>query len=414
MIDVVTTLCTNLLRIYIIHRFMVLFFQTDIEEKKKEYFSYALFGILTAVIHIVFHFPPANMAVNILMLYFITRCYAGSQGKKIFVTLLVYGMNAGCDFLAVYTLTNYWATQSFYEGVAYVTVFLFAVCEFIVEKILIKNRGEQKIPYWNVLLIIACVSIGLMNLLMMINTQNRWPLVLLSAGLIAVDLLIFYLYDVLVSACQKTQEMALFEKQMLIYSNQLDVMAQSEEKVKSLRHDMKNHLRELSVMAYSREYQKIIDYIKDMQIYMQNPDELVSSGNKSLDGLLNYFLGQAEKCLERVDYNICVPENLEIAAIDLNIIMGNLFDNAIEAASHASQSWLVLNISYEKGMLFILMRNSFRHKLRKQGGRYLTTKDEKGHGLGLENVRKAVERYHGTMEIAEDNKIFEVKILLFI
>ena len=65
----------------------------------------------------------------------------------------------------------------------------------------------------------------------------------------AVVLLIFYLYDVLISAYKKLEEQSLMEKQMLIYSHQLDVLMQSEEKVKALRHDLKNHLGELALMA---------------------------------------------------------------------------------------------------------------------------------------------------------------------
>jgi len=43
MFVLITTLSTNLLRTYIIYRFMRLFFWTDIEEKKKERACYVLF-----------------------------------------------------------------------------------------------------------------------------------------------------------------------------------------------------------------------------------------------------------------------------------------------------------------------------------------------------------------------------------
>ena len=48
MFALITTLSTNLLRTYIIYRFMRLFFWTDIEEKKKERACYVLFFVLTA------------------------------------------------------------------------------------------------------------------------------------------------------------------------------------------------------------------------------------------------------------------------------------------------------------------------------------------------------------------------------
>ena len=47
------------------------------------------------------------------------------------------------------------------------------------------------------------------------------------------------------------------EKQMLIYSHQLDVLMQSEEKVKALRHDLKNHLGELAFMAGNQNNEEI-------------------------------------------------------------------------------------------------------------------------------------------------------------
>ena len=51
---------------------------------------------------------------------------------------------------------------------------------------------------------------------------------------------------------------------MLIYSHQLDVLMQSEEKVKALRHDMKNHLGELALMAGNQNNEEIRKYIQDM------------------------------------------------------------------------------------------------------------------------------------------------------
>ena len=86
---------------------------------------------------------------------------------------------------------------------------------------------------------------------------------------------------------------------MLIYSHQLDVLMQLEEKVKALRHDLENHLGELAFMAGNQNNEEIQKYIQDMGEYMQNQSELVSCGNKNLDSLLNYLLSgkkETESC----------------------------------------------------------------------------------------------------------------------
>ena len=201
---------------------------------------------------------------------------------------------------------------------------------------------------------------------------------------------------------------------MLIYSHQLDVLMQSEEKVKALRHDMKNHLGELALMAANQNNEEIRKYIQDMGEYMQNQSELVSCGNRNLDSLLNYLLGQAKKKLNHVEYEVRVPSDLCISAFDLNVILGNLTENAIEAAEQTKDKWMSVDIYYEKGMLSMEIKNSFQHELAVKKNKLLSTKEEKGHGIGLANVRKMVEKYQGFMDVSNTNQIFTVKVMLYL
>lgn len=413
MFALITTLSTNLLRTYIIYRFMRLFFWTDIEEKKKERACYVLFFILTAGVHLIFCSPGMSVITNIVLIFLITVCYEGALKKKIFVTLLVYGTNMGCDLVSVHLLTDYSITGKVGECAAYITVLLLLICDVISEKILIKNKGEDKTPHGMILAVISALCLAEL-LIVEQELKNRILLVLFGCCVLAVVLLIFYLYDVLISAYKKLEEQSLMEKQMLIYSHQLDVLMQSEEKVKALRHDMKNHLGELALMAGNQNNEEILKYIHDMGEYMQNQSELVSCGNKNLDSLLNYLLGQAKKKLNHVEYEVRVPSDLCISAFDLNVILGNLIENAIEAAEQTKDKWMSVDIYYEKGMLSMEIKNSFQHELAVEKNKLLSTKEEKGHGIGLANVRKMVEKYQGFMDVSNTNQIFTVKVMLYL
>ena len=57
-------------------------------------------------------------------------------------------------------------------------------------------------------------------------------------------------------------------------------------------------------------------------------------------------------------------------------------------------------------MLFVgqqlQMKGDYRFRCRKEG-----------HGIGLQNVKLVVEKYHGQMEICHTEKSFQVKILLY-
>lgn len=415
MFELIITLSTNLFRTYLIRKFMTIFFETDVEDKRKEKVIYFLFFLFTSVVYLQFHFPPANIFINILMIYLITLQYVGEQKKKILITLLIYGINMICDVLSMYSCNNYIVGREYNEMAAYITVFLISICEFIIERFLVKKREISFVPpYWNILLTIPVISIGILLVLIMNNLNNRRILIIVSAGILLINLLIFYLYDALVLAYLKLEENTLFERQIASFSNQLNVLTQSEEKVRALRHDMKHHLNELLAMANKCGEKEICDYIHNMHMYMENPHEYVSSGNKEIDSLLNYMLNKAENILTKVDYKINVPKELSISSFDLNVIIGNLMDNAILASSHSKKKWLSVSLSYEKGMLFINVRNSYDDFVEKSGNDYLSTKKEaRGHGIGLQNVKKVVNSYRGTMQITDTHQIFDVKIMLY-
>ena len=126
------------------------------------------------------------------------------------------------------------------------------------------------------------------------------------------------------------------------------------------------------------------------------------------------MLNKAERILERVDYKINVPKELDINSFDLNIIVGNLLENAIDAAKDSEEKWIEVSMNYEQGILFIRIRNSFDNVVQRRGNTYLTTKKKTvGHGIGLQNVKKVVDNYKGEMQILDSDNIFDVKIILY-
>ena len=80
----------------------------------------------------------------------------------------------------------------------------------------------------------------------------------------------------------------------------------------------------------------------------------------------------------------------------------------------AKDKWMSVDIYYEKGILSMEIKNSFQHELAVEKNKLLSTKEEKGHGIGLANVRKMVEKYQGFMDVSNTNQIFTVKVMLYL
>lgn len=415
MFDIITALSTNLFRTFILKKFMSILFPTEMENKRKESYLYMLFFGVTTLAYLAFHSPPVNIIVNLLMIYMVAQIYSGEQKKKILISILIYGINMACDVLSIYSFSDYIVGERYNEIAAYITVLLICICEFVVEKFVIEKRKmEFTPPHWNILILIPMISIAILFVLLMNNLNNRMILMIVSAGILFINMLIFYLYNTLLNTYLKLEEHDLFERQIASYANQLDVLMQSEEKISALRHDMKHHLNELLIMAGKNSGQEIIDYIQNMQMFIENKREYSCSGNKEVDSILNYMINKAQKNLHEVEYDISIPKEMPVRLFDLNVIFGNLLENAIFAASNSKDKKLSIYVKYKKSMLFINVKNSYDDNLRKSGKDYLTTKkEEENHGIGLKSVKRVVNSYHGNIEISDANNIFDVKIMLY-
>lgn len=208
------------------------------------------------------------------------------------------------------------------------------------------------------------------------------------------------------------------KREVQVYANQMEIILRNEENRNLLKHDMKHHLNELKLLAMKEKTSEMLEYIENMETFVQNPDELVSSGNMEIDSILNYLLQKAKKSLFSVHVKIQIPEKIT-HAFDINVILGNLLENAIEAAEKTEEKMLKVVIKSKQGILRIEIKNSFSGTCISQesfekGMVFSTKRNLNGHGFGLKSVRKIVEKYNGIMEIYPEQKYFCVKVILYL
>ena len=128
-------------------------------------------------------------------------------------------------------------------------------------------------------------------------------------------------------------------------------------------------------------------------------EELFHTGNLIIDSGLNLNASHIRRSQITMDYKINIPEELAIEPFDLNVIFGNLLDNAIEAVEQLEpeQRQIKLQLEFDNSALYLLIANPCRTDLTFDEAHVETTKpDRANHGLGLKNVRSAVERYPGS------------------
>lgn len=418
MTEVIICAATNLFRIYLIYRLIRMLVGETEPEKWKELLAYGGFFLINTGLYLTFHVTGINILSNIMGIFLIILLYTKSVKTNIFVTGIIYLINMGCDIITFSLFIEYNDGQDYNEFYSVITVFLIFICELIAEKIISCKKNADTIQKLFLITIPLCSIVMLIFVTYEKNRQGR-ELAVVSIGLLMINFLAVYFYNMLLKLYQQKYENEILQQKVRIYSNQLNLILEREAAVRTLRHDMKHHMNELKFLAAKNDSCAIKKYIDHMKEFIQNPDEIVSSGNTEIDSVLNYMLQIAKKKLISVQANVQLSEAVS-HSFDTNVILGNLLENAIEAAEQTEEKLLNVNIQLKQGVLKIEIENSFHGKLlfQKKDGKQTpclaTTKEKKKqHGIGLHSVRKIVEKYNGIVEVDSQNSRFCVKVLLY-
>lgn len=413
--DILIAAVTNLFRIYIVWKFVGLFLTERKAGKRTEVIAYVIFYVISFGMFLIFHYPIVNIATNLICLFLVTLLYEGSIRKKITTTVLIYTINMVSDILASFLFFDYKVGQTTPQLFSIVTVLLIQISELIAARLLDNKAKQEYTRGIKYLLIIPVLSIIMLFMLISFNLNNRFLLVCESMGILLINIVVFYLYNMLIEVHHQLREKEMMELKVKVYSGQLETITQTQKKIRRLRHDMVHHIMQLYSMASLNKNAEMLEYLDKMEQAMINPREHVSSGNKDIDGILNFILEKAVSILKKVDVQVKIPEDLHTCSFELAVILGNIIDNAIEAARQTEDKWLSLQITADKGILFIRVSNSYCGCIKTSGDKLLTSKEDKeNHGLGLDSVKDMIKKYNGDMKITCDKNIFIVDILLYL
>ena len=204
-----------------------------------------------------------------------------------------------------------------------------------------------------------------------------------------------------------------YHSQIAVYKMLADQYRQSER----LRHDMKNHIIALSGLFQSGEWEKMGDYLKNME---DRSLELGAdlTGNQAVDALLYQKRKWADREHVKWECDVQIPKVCGINEFDLCVLFGNLLDNALEACERMRCRGLYggeccfVNIQAKiiKKCFLLEMKNSMDRMEKYEEG--FTKKNPQEHKIGMLNVRDVVQRYDGVMNIEAGNGVFTISILM--
>lgn len=222
------------------------------------------------------------------------------------------------------------------------------------------------------------------------------PFVLLTA--------LALLYAILVLADHQRLEEA--ERLASIRESYYQNLRREERQVRTLRHDLRNHLTAVQGLLERGEAERAAGYLREMAASSAMGGRKTFCENETANAVLAAKAEAMEQAGLRADFAVTLPGELPIADMDLCALLGNALDNAMEAAERTESRRVLVRCRAEKGLFMLRVENDYAGELQPE---LATTKEDKtAHGFGLAGMREIAERWGGSLETRGSDGRFQL------
>ena len=209
------------------------------------------------------------------------------------------------------------------------------------------------------------------------------------------------------------------EKQLASYQQELIETHYREvdnmyRQIRGWRHDYRNHIQMMKVLAANGDMDALKAYLDELDTDLNTVDTVVKTGNPMADAILNSKISLARSRNIPTQVDAHIPVKLKMSELDLCCIIGNLFDNAMEASMALPEEKRMIRVYMDmKGtQLYISFTNFTAAKKLNKVGKGFKTSNGEGHGFGLVRMDDIVSRYDGYLSRNSEDGAFTTEILI--
>lgn len=391
-----------------------------------------IYAIPALIIFSVNHIGSTFTNIMIVPISYIGASIAifkGSAWKKIILACCYYMLAIVPEFLFAVITEAYGVTgteNNFHSEIEEtLSLLLMSTVTFLLVKCVNQmNRRKNYLTvenrFFTALLVLPLATVLILVCLyyshMSFSGINR---ILISMGailLLVTNIFTFAVFDKLIEKSEEAKNMELLYQKSRAENINLQYMNKIDKDNRAFLHDVNKFIHTAVNMMDNGENKELKEIAEHLGIRI----EQLKNYSYCTEPILNSILCERKFVTESkaISYRVKLANNLHIGFIedlDLISIVGNLLDNAIEAAEKVEKNKYVICKMYmgnEGHLLVMEFYNSYVLPVIKERERYISTKrNPENHGIGLHTVGKLVEKYGGAMRIEAGGEEFSVKIV---
>lgn len=376
--------------------------------------------------------PIKAIAVIAVISLYIWRLFVVPYKNALVLSMLFYSVMLVADYMALVAVGTVfpgrmWDLSNIFiiYGLRVVSVaFAFGMVYCLKRMLGNKTTDLFSIREWCGLAAVSLITIFAVILVTMETDWMRYttglPIavdffhIYVTGGVLSVNFIGFYLIHSITERELKLREYAVFQEKVRNETAMYHSISENLEKQRKRTHEYKNQLAAISALAAEGSYQEMRAYIEQIETTLQHRMDAVDTNHVIINAILNTKYREAVS--KGIVFVLKVNDlsALKIKDEDIVVILSNLLNNALEACERCEEKRIKLKFVLENGQAVISVKNSMAAEPVVENGKVLTskTKDTAEHGMGIQNVAEAVEKYGGRYMMDYGQGEFQFSILI--
>ena len=226
-------------------------------------------------------------------------------------------------------------------------------------------------------------------------------------------LLLLYIIDIQRRAFYVRYELSAMDNLLSRQYEQYQAAEANNEAIQRVYHDLKH---QIAFIRGEKDEEKREAYLEQLDSVVSNHDAQADTGNAVLDTLLT---SKNMLCLDNGITMTVFADAHEagfLDVMDLCSIFGNAIDNAIEYEQQVEDKdcrLIKVTVRSQNEFLLIRIQNYCNETIPIHNGIIVTSKQDKRiHGYGIKSIRRAVEKYEGTLTMEQEEEWFILTALI--
>ena len=272
-----------------------------------------------------------------------------------------------------------------------------------------REESDLRIVWLLPLISIQLASISVCYVVQCHAADKDFPdyMVFFMAVLLFVNIMIVFYVEALRKNEKEKYLAELTEQHYHLQIEYYQQLLEKQQETKALWHDIKKYTAAMQAVAAQNDSEQLRQIAQAAEDAYERVKDISAVGNPVVDALLNQYLRSAKENQIQVLLDITIPEVLAISTLLLSVVIGNTFDNAIEACRLIAPEKRVIHLQLRKQnrILFYSIENPYIDAVTQ-------LRVGKHHGYGLKNVERAVNQNNGNFQVEKSNGLFAVQIRL--